>query len=147
VTALRLSTPLTSAEYSVLADGLAALREMLATTLRSEGGLPRARQRPHPNETPNRHLSGGNGKPVRPPASRAAGGAPDHGSDTAADAAAAGGTRDTVALGVLDAPVESGGSASPGGGPGEQRPGEQPNRRAATRRAATRRAAEPAGPR
>lgn len=51
-----------------LVDGLAMLRnevrEVLSLAVRGEGGAKRTRARPHTNEGPNRHVPGGNTKPI-----------------------------------------------------------------------------------
>jgi RNA polymerase sigma-70 factor, ECF subfamily len=48
-----------------LTEGLDALRGMLSTAIRGEGGVPRTRGRPHTNEAPPaRHIGSGNSKPV-----------------------------------------------------------------------------------
>jgi RNA polymerase sigma-70 factor, ECF subfamily len=51
---------------SALAHGLNMLRDMLSTTIRGEGGVPRTRGRPHGNETPSRHVGAGNAGPGSP---------------------------------------------------------------------------------
>jgi RNA polymerase sigma-70 factor (ECF subfamily) len=64
---IRVSSHVFSAD-SALAEGLsmlrAQMRDMLSTTIRGEGGVPRTRSRPHTNEAPSRHGSAGNVKPV-----------------------------------------------------------------------------------
>jgi RNA polymerase sigma-70 factor, ECF subfamily len=99
-----------------LADGLAVLREMLATTLRSDGGLPKARQRPHTNDAPARHQPGTNAKPVRdrlgPPPAGTAG--------STAGVAAESAPGEALALDVLEAPT--GGGTPEGGYPSRPDP-------------------------
>jgi RNA polymerase sigma-70 factor (ECF subfamily) len=46
-----------------LTHGLNMLRDMLSTTFRGEGGVPRTRGRPHSNESPSRHVGAGNTGP------------------------------------------------------------------------------------
>jgi RNA polymerase sigma-70 factor (ECF subfamily) len=50
-----------SAEHA-LASGLNMLRDMLSTTMRGDGGVPRTRGRPN-NEAPSRHVGAGNAGP------------------------------------------------------------------------------------
>jgi RNA polymerase sigma-70 factor, ECF subfamily len=64
------------AARAALAEGLRALRESLAELralslndmrsigVRGDGGMPRTRNRPHPNDVSTRHQPGGNSKPV-----------------------------------------------------------------------------------
>jgi len=102
-----------------LTEGLALLsgsmHDMLSLTLRGEGGTRRARQRPHPNETPTRHLPGGNTKPIgarvaTPPRptmpTQPGGGSRTDGGPSGTDA-------ETALLPVIPA-----GGAGPPGGPG-----------------------------
>ena len=48
---------------NALTHGLNMLRDMLSTTIRGDGGVPRTRGRPHSNESPSRHVGTGNTGP------------------------------------------------------------------------------------
>ena len=124
---------------TALAEGLrllrSSMREGFGTTQRGAGGLPRTRQRPHPNEAPAGRTTGANGRPAgsrtapraAPPASDTGPGLaegagsgtqgaghtdPGTGTDTVAPPGVDGAT---LTVDVLDPPAKTGGDG-PGTG-------------------------------
>ncbi len=96
-----------------LTEGLQLIREMMATAIRGDGGLPRTRQRPHPNEAPTARQAPGAvlpGTNTRPPGGRVA--PPGRVSPESAP------TEDTVPIRVADPETGTGGSGTGSGGSG-----------------------------
>jgi RNA polymerase sigma-70 factor (ECF subfamily) len=91
-----------------LTEGLQLIREMMATATRGDGGLPRTRQRPHPNEAPTARQALGAvipGTNTRPPDGRVA--PPGRVSPEGARA------EETVLIRVVEPETRTGGSGGP----------------------------------
>jgi RNA polymerase sigma-70 factor (ECF subfamily) len=95
-----------------LTDGLRLIREMMATAIRGDGGLPRTRQRPHTNEAPStRHapgavVPGANTRPVDGPVAPPGRLSPEGTADGT-------GATDTIAVPTAEPDTRTGGSGRP----------------------------------